>query len=262
MKFIVKKEKRMPKLKNPILIEGLPGIGNVARIAVDFLIDKLNAKKYMTIYSYSFPNSVFVLSDGLVELPKVELFYWKNKKRKNDLILLVGDFQPSDEEKSYLLIEKILTLLKKDKISKIITLGGIGLSEEPKKSKVHIVATSKKFIKELEKCGAICDGDRTVRIVVGAAGLLLGLGKLMGIEGFSLLGETYSHPAHLGIRASKEILKVLTKYLKIDVPIKDLEDEIKSIEKEISMRKKKIAKELEKEIRRYEVSKDVSSYIG
>ena len=29
------------KLKNPILVEGLPGIGNVGKLAVDFMIDDL-----------------------------------------------------------------------------------------------------------------------------------------------------------------------------------------------------------------------------
>jgi len=28
-----------PKLKDPILIEGLPGIGNIGKLAVDFIID-------------------------------------------------------------------------------------------------------------------------------------------------------------------------------------------------------------------------------
>jgi len=37
--------KTMPKLKDPILIEGLPGIGNVGKVAVDFMIDELGAVK-------------------------------------------------------------------------------------------------------------------------------------------------------------------------------------------------------------------------
>ena len=35
------------KIKDPVLIEGLPGMGNVGKIAVDFLIDVLNAKKLL-----------------------------------------------------------------------------------------------------------------------------------------------------------------------------------------------------------------------
>ena len=55
------------KLKNPILIEGLPGIGNVGKIAVDFLIDQLKHKIMYTIYSTSFPHSVFV-NDGNIAI--------------------------------------------------------------------------------------------------------------------------------------------------------------------------------------------------
>ena len=64
-----------PKLKNPILIEGLPGIGNVGKVTVDFLIDELKAKKLYEITSNTFPHSVFVNEDNLVELPKIEVFY-------------------------------------------------------------------------------------------------------------------------------------------------------------------------------------------
>ena len=38
---------KTPKLYKPIFIEGLPGIGNVGKVAVDFLIDEFKAKNYM-----------------------------------------------------------------------------------------------------------------------------------------------------------------------------------------------------------------------
>ncbi|MEM2820507.1 MAG: PAC2 family protein, partial [Candidatus Bathyarchaeia archaeon] len=38
-----------PNLNNPILIEGLPGIGLVANITVAYLIKKLNAKLFCEI---------------------------------------------------------------------------------------------------------------------------------------------------------------------------------------------------------------------
>src|SRR3989344_3369050 len=42
----------LPELNNPVFIEGLPGIGNVGKIVVDFMIEELNAKKLS-----SFPES-------------------------------------------------------------------------------------------------------------------------------------------------------------------------------------------------------------
>ena len=37
---------KVPKLKNPILIEGLPGIGNVGKLAIEHLIDSVGATKF------------------------------------------------------------------------------------------------------------------------------------------------------------------------------------------------------------------------
>ncbi|MEE9525547.1 MAG: PAC2 family protein, partial [Candidatus Woesearchaeota archaeon] len=78
---------KKPKLNKPILIEGLPGIGNVGKVAVDFLIDELKAVKLYELFSYTFPHSVFVNEQNLVELPKIEIYYVKMKKG-NDLLLL------------------------------------------------------------------------------------------------------------------------------------------------------------------------------
>ena len=39
MSWIVKEYKKI-KATKPILIEGLPGIGNVGKVAIDFLIDE------------------------------------------------------------------------------------------------------------------------------------------------------------------------------------------------------------------------------
>ncbi|MEM7826591.1 MAG: PAC2 family protein, partial [Candidatus Aenigmatarchaeota archaeon] len=47
-------ELEKPKLKNPIFVEGLPGIGNVGRIACGYLIEELKAKKFAELYSSHF----------------------------------------------------------------------------------------------------------------------------------------------------------------------------------------------------------------
>ena len=40
-----------PKMKNPILVEGLPGIGNVGRVAVGYLVAELKMVKIAELYS-------------------------------------------------------------------------------------------------------------------------------------------------------------------------------------------------------------------
>ena len=70
---------KFPKLKKPIFIEGLPGIGHVGKLAIDFIIEEMKAKKFLEVYSHSFPNLVFVNEKNLVELPTVKFYYIERK---------------------------------------------------------------------------------------------------------------------------------------------------------------------------------------
>ena len=223
---------KTPKLNNPVFIEGLPGIGNVGKIAVDFLIDELKAKKLYEITSYTFPHSVFVNEDNLVELPVVEVFY-KQFGSKRALLLLGGDVQPIDEISSYEFSEKVLDIVQKFKGKEVITLGGIGLNDIPKKPKVYCTGNSRKIIDRYKNDSVSNKLYGVVGPIVGVSGLLLGLASRRKIEAISFLAETYGHPMYLGIKGAKEILKVLNRELKLSIDVNKLDKEIKDIESEI-----------------------------
>ena len=224
---------KKPKLNNPILIEGLPGIGNVGKVTVDFLIDELKATKLYEITSYTLPHSVFVNEDNLVELPMIEVFYKKFDGKKQDLILLSGDVQPVDEVSSYEFSERVLDMIEQFKGKEIITLGGIGLAEVPKKPKVYCTGSTKKIIQKY-KTGMVNDKlYGVVGPIVGVSGLLVGLAKKRNMEGISFLAETYGHPMFLGIKGAIEILKVLDNKLNLKISMKRLNKEIKGIESDM-----------------------------
>jgi len=42
------------ELNEPILIEGLPGIGHVGKLVAEHIIDELGAKKIIEIYRHTF----------------------------------------------------------------------------------------------------------------------------------------------------------------------------------------------------------------
>src|SRR5512136_3172729 len=133
IKYIDKK----PKLKNPVLIEGLPGIGNVGKLAVEHLIDVMHATKFAELYSKDFPPQVFINPDGTIKLVNNEFFYWKAKKRdQRDLILLTGDYQGLSSQGQYELVEKILDIIQEMGVKEIYTLGGYGLGYEIEVPKV------------------------------------------------------------------------------------------------------------------------------
>ena len=253
---------KIPKLNNAVFIEGLPGIGNVGKVAVDFLIDELNAKKIYEITSYTFPHSVFVNEDNLIELPIVEVFY-KQLPGKQDLLLLGGDVQPIDEVSSYEFSDKILDIVQKFEGKEIITLGGIGLSDIPKKPKVYCTGNSKKIIDKYKSDMVSNNLYGVVGPIVGVSGLLLGLSTRRKLEAVSLLAETYGHPMYLGIKGAKEILKILNKKLDLKLDISKLDKEIKNIESEL-MKKTEQLNEVTKAIaikKLQKLGKDVD-YIG
>ncbi len=254
---------KSPKLNRPIFIEGLPGIGNVGKIAVDFLIDELKAKKLYEINSYTFPHSVFINEDNLVELPIVELFY-KQLKGKHDLLLLGGDVQPVDEISSYEFSEKVLDIVQKFSGKEIITLGGIGLADIPKKPKVYCTGNAKKIIERYKSELVSNNLYGVVGPIVGISGLLLGMASRRNIEAVALLAETYGHPMYLGIKGAKEILKVLDQKLNLSIDINKLDKEIKNIESEI-MKKTEQLSEITKQIALKKLQKKLGrdvDYIG
>ena len=88
------------QLKDAILLEGLPGVGNVGKLAATHLIEELKAKKCMEIYSSHFPPQVLIDDDGIVTLVNNELYYYNGSGKTRDLLFLVGE-----KIEKYLLIQ-------------------------------------------------------------------------------------------------------------------------------------------------------------
>ncbi|MBD3203585.1 hypothetical protein GF327_04780 [Candidatus Woesearchaeota archaeon] len=253
----ITKPKKKPDLDSPLFIEGLPGIGNVGKIVVDYIIEELEAEKIYSFFSYSLPHSVFVNEKSLVELPKIELYYKKNSNGK-DLLLLTGDVQPTDEVSCYDFCEELLNLLSQFEVDEIITLGGIGLKEVPKKPKLYCTGPKKKSIQKYKKEKSISsDVFGVVGPIIGVSGVLLGLAGERDIDAVTLLSETYAHPLFLGMKGARAILKGLNNIHDLKIDLKNLEKEIKEIEKNSGFGKKKKSKFLQKITRQ----KD-TSYIG
>lgn len=243
MKWFVHKHAAEPKLKNPILITGLPGIGNTGKIAVDFLVEELKAEKYCDFFSFSFPQTVFVNEESLVELPNISLYFKTFPKEENDLMFLVGDVQPTDEVSCYEFCDLVLDMLKSSGGHEVITLAGIGLQELPKEPKVYCTGSSKKIISRYCKDTNINPKlYGVVGPIIGVSGVLVGLANRKKLEGISFLVETLAHPMHLGIKGAKELLTVLAKKFKLTLDIAKLEREVESIEKEAIKKTKEIMK--------------------
>ncbi len=259
MSWEIKKLANLPKLNNLLLIEGLPGIGNVGKIAVDFIIEELKAKKVYEITSHALPHSVFINEYNLVELPKIAIYHKKIKE--HDLLLLTGDAQPINEDASYGFCEAVLDLAQEHNSKSIITLAGIGLPNVPKTSRVYCTGNSKAAIKQFTEGTHIQRNlYGVVGPIIGVSGLLLGLAKNRKIDAISLLAETYGHPMYLGIRGSREIIKVLNQKLGLRINLKELDREVSEIEQELTTKRKTKPGPIQK--LQNKLGKEDISYIG
>lgn len=228
-----------PKIKKHVLIVGLPGIGNVGKVALDFMVESLKAKKFAVIHSDTFPNSVFVNEKNLVDLPEIALYH-ANVKGK-DYVLLGGDAQPIDERSCFEFCNFVIDSLKSFNCTGVITIGGIALQKIPKLPKVYITGTEKDFIKQFSGTHQNIYG--VVGPIMGVSGVMLGIAKLKKIPSACLLAQTFGHPAYIGVKGSREVLKILDSRFKLNLEIDRLSEEIEELEDDLQNRAKKLAAE-------------------
>ncbi len=230
MEDIVFKYKEEPELKNTILIEGLPGVGNVGKLAAEHLIDELEAELFCEIYSIYLPPQVLVSEDGIAELVNNELYYKKNVGENDfDLLIITGDYQGMTPQGQYRMTDKILSLSDKYDIKKMFSLGGYGQGEMIEKPEVLGAVTDEEFIDEMEDLGVVFSEEHPSSGIVGASGLLLGLGKKMyDLDGICLMGETSGYFVDPG--AARAVLKILVKDLGFEIGYDKLDDKAKEVE--------------------------------
>lgn len=225
MKTFVR-EKVKVELKNPILIEGLPGLGMVGRIATRYLIRHLHAERYAQLFSPHFPYYVVVNRHGNARLLRGLFYYWKNPSGENDLILLTGDSQAQTIEGQYEVAECIIDFAKKRHVNLIVTLGGFRRETEAT-PRVIVAATKRELLRKALQANAITGS--TGNPIVGIAGLILGLARFKGIDAVCLLGETRGYVSDP--KAAKSVLDILRKMLNLPLDLSGLDEMIKKSEK-------------------------------
>jgi len=224
------------KMKKPILVEGLPGIGLVGKLAADHLIREKKAVKIASVYSPHFPHQVLMRKSGVLRMIRLKLYHIPGQK--NDLLVLAGDVQPVTSEAQYEVNGKILDYFQKHGGSWIITLGGYGTGKRPEFPKVFGAATHKKDIENYSKSGVIFGETRGS--IVGAAGLLLGLGRLRHMHGVCLMGET--HGGFVDPKSAVGVVEALGKVVGMAFDTKELVRKAAMGEKFIKKMEAKAAK--------------------
>lgn len=198
--------------KDPILIEGLPGVGNVARMAAEHLGEQLKAERFATIYSDCLPAAVFVDEDSVGHLVSVSLWHAPSPDGR-EIVFMTGEFQPMSSEGQFSLYNDIFRLMADWGLSEIITLGGVGTGSFGKDPDVLAVVSRPELRKTAEKAGAMLVPGEPSGGIIGAAGLFLGFGQMEGVDSMCFVAECCGYV--YDFKATIALLKVLKKLLKI-----------------------------------------------
>ncbi len=218
------------ELRQPILIEGLPGVGNVGKLAADYLRDQLGAKPLATIYSKFFPPQVYVSEAGLVRLVSNDLAYWKAPASvPHDLLVLGGDYQGISPEGQYEITERVLDYCARLGVKQVYTLAGFAQGRVVEEPKVLGAATVPALVEAMKKFGVVFSRNDPGGGLIGASGLFLGLGRTFGMEGVCLMGETSGY--FVDPHSAGAVLKILSKVLKIEIDLAALEEKAREIDR-------------------------------
>jgi len=215
-----------------IALVGLPGVGHVGKLLVDHINHALHGEKIAELTSTLFPPQMYLSENAVLRFPRNEFYYVAKGKKNPAMILLIGDCQSVGPEGHYQLAETYVKIFSMLGITRIYTTGGYGVGHLVENPRVLAGLSNASLKEEVEKAGAIANGDEPVGGIIGVCGLAITFGRLAGMEGIALLGETSGYL--VDPVSSIAVLDVLEKLIKLKVDRTDLQKLSEEMHTELS----------------------------
>ena len=209
-------------LEEPVLIEGLPGVGHVGKLAAEHLLEEFDADLVARLYSEHFPPQV-TIEEGRSQLACVEF----HAISEVDLLVLTGDHQAQDNAGHYRLTDRILDVAEDHGVERAFALGGVPTGELIEEYNVIAAASDESLKEELDPMVEFRE-DEPAGGIVGVSGLLLGLGERRDLPTACLMGETSGYL--VDPKSSRAVLEVLQEIVGFDVAYDSLEERAEEME--------------------------------
>ena len=214
------------ELHEPWLIAVWPGMGNVALGAGSYLINSLSTKLVGELPARDLFDIEHVeVKDGVASagrLPRNLIFVWKDPKREHDLVIFLGEQQPTTGR--YEFCHRLLDYAKQWGVKRVCTFAAMATQLHPSdEPRVFGVGSERSEVDELRRLEVeiLAEGQ-----IGGLNGVLLAAAAEHGIKGTCLLGELPYFAAGIpNPGASKAALEAFTTMagLEIDLSDSDLE---------------------------------------
>jgi len=214
---------RNPKLTEPRMIAGLPGMGLVAKQTVDYFIEQTKAEVFGDVQvPYFLPNMAIFNKGVLIPIKSDHTPFKFYFSKEHNLIIFRGDTQFGNPINDHNLADKITDMAKDIGVKRIyLALSNVvtQYSEEPK---VYGIATTPELLEELRSSGVEIAEEGTR--VNGTNGLILDYAFHKEIEGAGILCDT-AFPEILDLKASLAGVKKISELLDIKLDLSKMEEE-------------------------------------
>lgn len=239
-----------PKLKDPWLVAVWPGMGSVAMAAGYYLMAKLGMRLLDELPARELfdPDHVEV-KDGRIQvkpLPRSRLFIWRDPRQRHDLIVFIGEAQPT--AKSGLICRQLIDRMIPLGVRNVFTFAAMATSMKPgDESRVFGAAIDDATLESFRQLDVqLLETGR----ISGLNGALLGVAAESGMGGGCLLGEMPQMFAQVPFpTASHAVLEFFTTMAGISLDLAELEGHGRQVEKQLG----EFLQRIEKAIRESEV---------
>jgi len=231
-----------PQLNNPDMVACWPGIGNIGFIAINTLKSQLEVEELGEIESWEFfyPLKSVVKASILEKLIFPSSKFYFKKRRKRDLILFIGEEQPSHGDSiyargasAYRIASLVLEVANRFNCRRIYASGAaISFTHHELKPRVWAVTSNRDLKREITTFANVIlmsqiEDKREIGNITGLNGILPGLAKQMGFESMCLMGEIPDYLAGLPFpypRASRSVLEILTRILELEIDYSNIDE--------------------------------------
>lgn len=234
-----------PKLRNPTLIAAWPGMGMLARMSTDYLVQQLDAKHFAEIRSQS---NDFYFEDGMGGIGQYRHRFYYSKGKQGDVVVCSGEIQPQTVGELTELANKVLDVAEELGVKRVYTVAAVPNPNDVAPRVFGVVNKPElgEFLRE--KGVELVTGDGRI---TGLNGFLIGVAQQRGIDGVCLLCEI----RYLDIpqpRSAQTVLSTLTSILGIEVDFSELEHQAEEMEQKLEqLREQRMPQENKRREHRY-----------
>lgn len=222
------------ELRDPWLVAVWPGMGSVALLAGSHLLQQLGAQQVSELDAEEYFEIQDVeVTGGLIaagRLPRNMFFQWKDPQGRHDLLIFVGEAQPTSG--GHRLCQQVLEYALKRGVKRIFTFAAMATQLQPGGTpRVFAVATDQPSLNMVQSLGAevLEDGQ-----ISGLNGVMLAVGLERGLPGVCMLGELPFFAVGMpNPRAAQAVLERFADLTGISMDYSELEQQAKVVDQHL-----------------------------